>query len=479
MSSPIHTWSVAELVDGFRTRRTSPIEALDALIARRRSIGAGVNAFTDVYDDEARADAERAAQRYDDGTNRPLEGVPLAIKDESGVAGKRTTNGSLLWLDWIAERDDPIVERLRANGAIIYARTTTPEFSATFWTHSAVWGITRNPWNPAYDVGGSSGGSAAAVAAGLVPLATGSDIGGSIRQPASCCGVVGWYPPHGRIPVAPPYHLDTWSHVGPIARTVRDIAMVSDLLIGRHPDDVTSLPADPIGEIVPDVRGMRIALSVDLGDFPVTDEVKRVVRSSAAALADAGAEVVELTPADLTVPRGLLATTALAHYRHGFAADLAASTADERQLLQPASRYWIDWVMSSGGSHLDDLMGSSELQRRVGAVLARFDALLCPTMAVPAFRAGVDHTQEPFRIDGVVHDTFTDVALTEVFNAIGRCPVLAVPAGRSADGVPIGLQVVAAPFDDRTAFRVAATLERVRPWPLVAPLDGGQRSGTR
>lgn len=203
--SELYAWSATEVLAAFHARRLSPVEYMDAVIMRYEAAQPVVNAFGDTYFDEAREQARAAEERYSGGGDPPraLEGLPVAVKDEADVAGKRTTNGSLI-LDHVPEQSEPMVERLVGAGAIIHARSLTPEFSIAFWTASRLWGVTRNPWNTAFDVGGSSGGSAAALAAGMTPLATGSDIGGSIRVPASCCGVVGHKPSYGRVPSFPP-----------------------------------------------------------------------------------------------------------------------------------------------------------------------------------------------------------------------------------------------------------------------------------
>jgi len=463
-------WPAVDVLAAFRTRTLSPVEYLQALLDRIEAAQPSVNALGDVYANAAMRSAAQSAHRYagKDGGPRPLDGLPVAVKDETEVAGRRTTNGSLLWQDHISESDDLIVERLRDAGAYVHARTLTPEFSIPFWTHSRMWGVTRNPWNPAYDVGGSSGGSAAALAAGLTPVATGSDIGGSIRMPASCCGVVGFKPPHGRIAVAGLYGRDEWSCVGPLARTVRDAALVADAVCGAHPRDPMSLRQDM--RVMPtrdDLPGMRIAFSPDLGDWPVTEEVAGACESAAMALRGRGA-VVEYV--NMVIPRALVRTASDAHYGHMFAADLDRATAGRTDELNPYARNWLAAIRDAAPPFLAGREAEVEIADRLGPVLAEYDALMCPAFAVPAFTAGTDHTVVPFTLDGLELDTFHDLGLTEVFNAVNRCPVLCVPAGRAASGVPIGVQIAGRTMDDPTVFRIGAALEAVRPWSLVAPI---------
>jgi Asp-tRNA(Asn)/Glu-tRNA(Gln) amidotransferase A subunit family amidase len=465
------TWSVSRLLAAYADGSVTPRDYLEACLARLAEVAPVVNAVGDVYADEARAAADEAGRRWREGTARPLEGVPVGGKDEAAVAGTRSTDGSLLYTDVIVEETEPLVQRLVDAGAIVHVRTLTPEFSIAFWTHSRLWGVTRNPWNPAYDVGGSSGGSAAALAAGITPLATGSDIGGSIRMPASCCGVVGYKPPHGRVPIAGLYGLDDWCHVGPLTRTVGDAALMTDLVAGPHPSDHNALPPmPPIGVPRGDVAGLRVAVSYDLGDWPVTDEVRSAVRETAAALQAAGAVVTEV---DLVVERELVRRASNAHHRSLMADDVRADIEGREDLVNPYTTYWIELVHRTDDSFADGRRIETEITGRVEAVLAEHDVLLCPANAVPALAAGVDYATTPFELDGQRYEPFHDLFLVEVFNIANRCPVLTVPAGRSADGVPIGVQVVGRPYDERTTFEVGAAIERLRPWPLVADVTAG------
>ena len=468
--SDVIEWPATEVLTAFAARDLSPVEYLGELFSRIDEVQPSVNALGDQYRDDALAEARAAADRYANGQpNGRLDGLPTIVKDETEIAGRRTTNGSLLWQNYISEADDPIVERLLAAGAVIHGRGLTPEFSIPFWTHSRLWGVTRNPWNLSDDVGGSSGGSAAAVASGMTPWATGSDIGGSIRVPASCCGVVGYLPPFGRIPVAGAWGRDDWSRVGPITRTVGDAALMVDVTSGRHVRDHFSLPhRTNLVDVPGDVRGKKIALSLDLGDWPVTAEVKAAVTDAAHALEEQGAIV---TPVDLAIERELVRQASNGHNGGLFAASCQAEIAGREDDVNPYTRAWLDEVAAdrSDGSFLRAREVESVISERVDRVLLEHDAILCPVMAVPALSAGIDYTQEPLIVDGVERDSFHDIHLSEVFNIANRCPVLVVPCGRSASGTPIGVQIVARGYEDATAFAVGRALEQARPWPLVAP----------
>ena len=237
--------SAAELIERFTDRSLSPVEYLQAVIDRIERLEPGINAVVDRRYDEALSEARQSADRYVHGTARPLDGLPVAVKEEHPMKGRSWTQGSLALAGEVAPLDHPIVERIQAAGGIVHIRTATPEFCCTPYCHSRAWGVTRNPWNTQYSPGGSSGGTGAALAAGYAPIGTGSDIGGSIRIPASLSGVAGFKPPWQRVPALPPYNLDQFCHDGPMARTVADCALLEDVIAGRHWRDIASLPNPP------------------------------------------------------------------------------------------------------------------------------------------------------------------------------------------------------------------------------------------
>jgi len=270
------------------------------------------------------------------------------------------------------------------------------------------------------------------------------------------------------VPLSGIYGLDDWCHVGPLARTVADAALMNDIVAGPHPSDHNALPAMPaIGVPVGDVTGLRVAVSYDLGDWPVTDDVRRALRETAEALASAGAVVAEV---DLVVERELVRRASNAHHRSLMAADVAADIAGREDLVNDYTTYWLELVERTDDTFVEGRRIETVITGRIEAVLAEHDVLLCPANAVPALEAGVDYSTTPFVLDGERYEPFHDLFLVEVFNIANRCPVLTVPAGRSVDGVPIGVQVVGRPYDERTTFEVGAAIERVRPWPLVAPV---------
>jgi len=235
----LHRLSAAEALRLMRARELSPVELVEAVIRRAEQVEPAINAFPHTYYDEALAAARGAEARYagNGPRPRPLEGIPVAIKDETPILGQPLTQASLIYKDDVATHTAVVPERVMRAGGIVHASSATPEFSSAAFTHSRIYGITRNPWNTEYSPGGSTGGGAASLAAGSAMLATGSDIGGSVRIPATFSGVVGFKPPYGRVPQVPPFSLDHYCHTGPLARTVADCALFENIIAGPHAID--------------------------------------------------------------------------------------------------------------------------------------------------------------------------------------------------------------------------------------------------
>ena len=270
----------------FRSRELSPVELTEAVLARAERVEPRINAFAETFDVQALNEAKAAEARYAGRGEPPraLEGLLVAVKEEAPIAGQRNTLGSLPLRDAVADHTAAFVQRILDAGGIVHARTTTPEFSCAPVTWTKLWGATRNPWHADYSPGGSSGGSAASLAAGTTTLATGSDIGGSIRIPASFCGVVGFKPPYGRVPEVEIFNLDHYCHEGPLARTVADCALLENVIAGPHPSDVASLrPKLEIPAELGGVAGLRIAFSPDLGCYNVDADVAANARAAAGA----------------------------------------------------------------------------------------------------------------------------------------------------------------------------------------------------
>ena len=465
--SPKREGSAAELARQIARGERSSVEVIDRAFDRIAAVQEGLNPFCFLYEEEARTLAGAADAAVAAGAPLPpLHGVPVAIKDFTPLAGKRTTRGSYALEHWVPERSPVIVQRLEAAGAIVVARTTTPEFAFSSFTESPLWGITRNPWNPARTPGGSSGGSAVAVATGCVPLAEGTDMGGSVRIPAALCGVVGMKPSLGRIPMdILPTAFDSISHFGPLARTVEDAALFLSVTQGAHDADIRSLGDSPdYSNLRPDsLQGRRIALSLDLGFYAVDADVEANTRTAADMLRDLGAEVEEIR---LDWSRRVV--DAWFAYWEVF---LAASFGDLRKKHAARMDPEVLRLMAAG-----DRMGAVAFKRlecvfteqwhKLAAVFRDFDALICPTMALPAPEAGRDDRDFDWEdASGRYHG----LDMTCPFNNVAPCPALSVPSGFSGDGLPTGLQIVGRRHDDRAVLEIGAALEPVIDWPSWRP----------
>ncbi len=461
----LHYLTATEALRLFCTRELSPVELMEAVIARAEAVEPTINAFGVRLFDQALEGAGHAADRYarPGGRPRPLEGIPIAIKEETPVAGVPTTQGSLAYRDSIPDETAVVVQRALDAGALIHARSNAPEFSCAPFTHSRLWGVTRNPWNPAFDPGGSSGGSAAALAAGSSTLANGSDIGGSIRMPASCCGVVGFKPSYGRVPELPPFNLDHWCHEGPMARTVGDCALLFSVMTGPDPSDVASLrPKLHVPSRFGGIEGWRIAVCADLGDYDVDEDVVANTIEAANALGEAGAIVEEV---QLGWNRREIVDAARIHFGVIFGPYVAEEVAEHRDLLTPyAIRFAEDAQRITKDDYLRGLKIEARVYAELGGLLERYRLLLCPTVAIPALEAGRDYLDSAPVVRGQPLEDLYDVLMTIPFNICSRCPAISVPSGFAASGVPTGVQFVGRSYDDVGVLRAAAAYERVRPW---------------
>jgi len=457
-----------ELQRLYRNGELSPLDVVRNSLERIDEVNPQLNCFCFTYPEEALAAAKAAEHRFASGKPRPLEGIPIAIKDFTPTRGRVTTRGSRLLQDWVPDWSAVIVERLEGAGAIIVGKTTTPEFATSGFTDSPLWGITRNPWNPARTPGGSSGGSGAAVASGCVPIAEGTDMGGSVRIPAALCGVVGLKPSLGRIPMdIIDTCFDNISHFGPIARSVSDTTLFLDITQGEHPSDIQSLPRCELSIPAPtDVRGLKFALDVTLGFCAVETGVEANLRTSAEALREVGAEVEEI---DLGWDRNIVdmwngswGIFMAAAYRRLTDVPLA----ENRERM---SKGLVDLI--EAGLGIDAVTAReweferSAYWRKLGAVLETHHALLCPTMAITAPPVeNRDWDYGTTNAEGMLEC----MDMTGAFNYTAQCPALSVPSG-FADGLPTATQIVARRYDDALALRIGAAIEKAMPWAQLRP----------
>ena len=431
------------------------------LLARIEAVDPGLNAFCLVTADAARAaarEAEIAVMKNE--PIGPLHGVPISLKDVLYARGLRTTGGSRLFADLVPEEDNVAVGRLKAAGAIILGKTNTSEFGHKALTDNPLFGVTRNPWDPARTPGGSSGGAAAAVASGLGPVAIGTDGGGSVRIPAGFCGLVGVKPSFGRVPQTPGF--PGWDHIGttgPLARTVRDAAAVLDVIAGGDDRDRTSLPREADSYLRAcdgDVRGLHVAWTPDLGYAAVDDRVLDLCGNAAAEFEGLGCHVEVVNPG-WESPEDAFATIVAAQFYAAWADALPAREADlDASLVRLIRR----GGAVSARDYLAAMATVNAYWQEVHVFLARFDLLLTPTTAVPPFALG---TGVPREIAGREVSRLGWMPFTYPFNLTGQ-PAASVPAGWTEEGVPVGLQIVGRRHADRTVLAAAAAFEAACPW---------------
>ncbi|MGH6879888.1 amidase [Hypericibacter sp.] len=454
--------SATEAIAKFRAKSLSPVELLDAVIARHDAANSKINAFTRTSFEQARAQAKKAEANYAAGKpTRAFEGVPLVIKDEFAIKGQVTTHGSLLYKDHVDEETEYFVERMMRARPTVIGRSTCPEFSSACVTNSRLWGVTRNPWNTRFNSGGSTGGGAAAVAAGMTVLSDGSDYAGSVRIPASACGVFGFKPPFGRIPTSPPWYLNPYAVIGPVTRTVADAALMMNVMAGHDPRDLTSVREKlRYPSQYKPIKGWRVAYSADLGFYPVAPDVAKATRAALDAFREAGAEIeeVDLGWTDDAV-RGFIA-----HVRENEFAPFDKLPAKQRALLCDYIRNRKGKFLAKGTSYAQSLTIRAAMYAKLEPILERCQILLSPTLAVPSVPAEHDPLDDSFTINGKKVEPQIGWCMTFPFNMLPQLPVATVPCGFGKSGVPVGLQIVGRPFDDLTVFQAAAAFEQARPW---------------
>jgi len=457
--SSIDAGSTARLMaDAVRRKEISARELLDLHLDRIAERNPELNAIVSLDEERARAGAAEADAATARGDSLgAIHGLPFAFKDTHEVAGWRTTYGSPLFADHVPDTDDLVVSRIRAAGAVPIGKTNVPEFAAGSHTFNTVFGTTLNPVDPTRSAGGSSGGAACALRAGMVPLADGSDMGGSLRNPASFCGVVGLRPSLGRVPSWPTDNLwETTGTSGPLARNVGDLALLLAVIAGPDPRVPTAL-ADPGTAFAPpvtgDLRGLRVAVSPDLGGFLEVDtEVARVVEEAGARFAAGGAQV-EPTYPDLAEADDTFRTLRAWLFQAGFGELLAAHPDAFKQSLADNIRAG---ESLTGADVARAYAQRTALAERMRLFFGSYDVLVLPTSQVPPFPADEEY---PAAINGHPMATYLDWMRSAYVITVTGCPAISVPAGITADGLPVGVQIVAPFGADRRLLEVAAAFE--------------------
>ena len=456
--------SATELLAGYARGDLSPVEATDAVLDRIDRENPALNAFCLVTPEEARSAARASAERWRRGEPvGRLDGVPTSIKDIMLTRGHPTLRGSMATdPDQPWTEDSPVVARLRENGAVFVGKTTTPEIAWKGVTDSPLSGITRNPWDLAKTPGGSSGGAAAAGAAGMGPLATGTDGGGSVRIPASFTGIFAIKPTWGRVPHYPASAFGSLAHSGPMTWTVADAALMLDVISGADPRDWMALPPPAercVATLDRPVSGLRIAFSPALGHLAVDPEVARIVADAVAVFEELGAHVEQVDPplTDCREDFHILWYT-------GAAKATEKLDARQRELLDPGLREIIEEGLTySAQDYLTAMATRMALGERMGRFHQDYDLLLTPTMPIPAFDAGLEVPP------GSSDPRWTSWAgFSYPFNMTQQ-PAASVPCGFPAAGLPVGLQIVGPRHAYALVLTASRAFETARPWAHLRP----------
>ncbi len=458
--------TATQIVEGLKAGAITPLDCLDALERRVAEVDGKVNALPTRCFGRARAHAERIMQKP--ASERGLlAGLPVPIKDLTDVAGVRSTQGSPIFRDRIAEASDLLVTHLEGNGGVIYAKSNTPEFGAGAHTFNEVFGATLNPWNIRMSASGSSGGAAVALATGMAWVAHGSDLGGSLRNPASFCGVTGMRPSPGRVAATVFSKIDSTLGVeGPMARNVEDLALLFDAMVGEEPADPLSLPSDGTSYLKAARSGWkpkRIAVSRDLGLPPVSRDVAELVLSAARKLEAEGVIVEEAHP-DLRETRECAQTLRALAY-----ANMRPLLDRHRDLLKPEVVWNIEKGLSLTGAEIARAEAQrGEMFRRMRTFFETYDLLLCPTTIVPPFPVEQRYVAE---CEGVTFESYVDWLMIVHAITLCCCPAISIPCGFTKDHLPVGLQVVAPGRGEARLLAGARFIEQVLGLGAITPID--------
>ena len=453
----LHQLTATDAVSLLRSGEIKPIELVEASIERIRSVDGEINALPIHCFDRARAQAEKTSSLPPSDNSRSLHGLPIAVKDYNDVGGIRTTYGSPIFASNVAERSDATVARLERNGAIPIAKSNVPEWAGGH-TFNPVFGVTRNPWDTRLSAGGSSGGSAAAVASGSVWLATGNDLGGSLRTPASFNGIVGLRPGPGRVPRGarlPAFDV-LWVE-GPMARCVSDVALMLDAGAGHEMDDPLSfecLQSSFLRELGGDDLPKRVAFSRNLGIVPMAREVADICQSAADQFRTLGAEVTDEIPDFTGALEGFQTLRAVL-----FATLMGPILAKHRDQIAPEIIGNIERGLKITPDEIFDAERTrTQLYHRMISFFQSHDLLICPAASIPPFPVEQRYVEE---IDGRPCETYIDWFSITFALTMTSCPVLSLPCGFTSEGLPVGMQIVGKPRGEAALLRAARHLEEL------------------
>ena len=461
-------WNSVELIKAYKAKDISPVEVIKASIENAHRSNEKFNFITEFLEESAIKNAKISEETYlGIGNARPrtLEGIPLAVKDEFALKGTHRTSGSKIYKNRKDDYTDVYVSRLLNGGSIPIFKTTTPEFCLLGTTWSDLHGITKNPWNEKFTPGGSSGGSGVALATGSATIATGSDIGGSIRIPASACGIIGYKPPYGRNPEVPYMNLDYYSHSGPMARSVEDVILMQSLTSGIHNQDIASLH-----KVIPfdynlDLKGVKIAWSDNLCGFEIEDDVLQNLNNAINIFTDLGAVVEKV---NLGLSNKILDATEV-YLNSLWGTSLREEVKGKEEFLSSYTKKYLD---HSKERSLSDFINCNivawDAFSKFGPILEKYDIFLCPTNAVTGIPANHGYPNLDFEFNGIKRETKPDgdetMWLTTPFNMMSRLPIMSVPTGFASNNIPTGMQIVGNPYDDNSVFKASLAYEKSISW---------------
>ena len=456
-------------VNLLKNKKVSPFELIEAALKRIEKVDNQINAVPIICADRAKKKALEVMEKpMPEAPPHYLYGLPVLIKDLAEVKGVRTTFGSTIFSDNVPTFSNYLVETLEQNGAIVLGKTNTPEFGAGGNTFNDLFGATLNPWHTELTSGGSSGGSAAALAAGEIWLATGNDLAGSLRTPASFCSVVGFRPSPGRVAAGPkPVLFDPMGIEGPMARNVKDAALMLDAMVGQHPGDPLSLPKPDIPFLTATEqpwKPSKIAFSSNLGIAPVDSEVKSICTQAAEAWHQMGVSVEPACP-DFTNAEKIFQTLRAALY----VSRMAPLLDQYREQLKPEVVWNIEKGLNLSAGEIGEAQRlRAKMYHEVVEFFNKYDLLLCPTVVTPPFDVNIRYLEQ---VDGHAFDSYIGWLALGYAITITACPVISIPCGFTKKGLPVGIQIVGPPTGDAQVLNAATQLEGLLSISNRVPID--------
>jgi len=460
-------WNSSKLIEAYAKKELSPVEVIKGSIEQSKKIQRECNAFTEFFDEKSIKLAKIAEKNYlnKSANLKSLEGIPFGVKEEFALRGTLRTSASKIFKNRKDNYTDVYIDRILMGGAIPIFKTTTPEFCLLGTTWSDLHGVTTNPWNKKYTPGGSSGGSGVALATGCCTIASGSDIGGSIRIPAAACGIFGYKPPYGRNPEVPYANLDYYSHSGPMARSVEDIIRMQFLTADIHNQDIASLPKPIKFDGNLSLKNIKIAWSNHLCGFEVEEDILMNLKNALNVFKEHGATVEYVEPG---LPDNML-DAAGTYLTCLWGTSLKEIAKDNEKLL---CAYTEKFIEASKEKTLTELVHCNNVAwdayTKFGPLFDKFDVFICPTNAVTGIPADHGYPNLEYDFNGKVRKTEEtgdeSMWLTTPFNMLSRLPVMSAPTGFASNGVPTGMQIIGKAYDDNSVFKVSLGYEKSIPW---------------